>query len=427
MERRDAHAYDAVICGAGPAGAAAAILLARAGWSVLLVEQQRYPRQKVCGECMSAGSLALLDELGIGTAVREQAGPELRHVAWMGGEDTLVAELPPCVDGPYLFGRALGRDHLDCLLVERARGLGVELRQPAKLKAVRAHAAGFDCFIAAERGGLADRGGLGCDRVVAAPILIDAHGSWEAGPRQVGGAHSAPGLASLRAPGDLFGFKASFLESTLPAGLLPVLSFAGGYGGMVQAEDGRVTLACCLRRDVLRECRARAPGLPAGEAVERHLRVVCRGVDAAIGSARRHGPWYSVGPVRPGIHRALPDGPLRVGNAAGETHPLIGEGISMALQSAFLLVAELSRFSPARVDSAARRTIQQRYDKAWRSAFTRRLRFAGVFAQLAMRPVLSRSAAAVLRHWPGALTDAASWAGKARAPLVSSSPRAALT
>ena len=321
MERRDAHAYDAVICGAGPAGAAAAILLARAGWSVLLVEQQRYPRQKVCGECMSAGSLALLDELGIGTAVREQAGPELRQVAWMGGEDTLVAELPPCVDGPYLFGRALGRDHLDCLLVERARGLGVELRQPAKLKAVRAHAAGFDCFIAADRGGVADRGGLGCDRVVAAPILIDAHGSWEAGPRQVGGAHSAPGLASLRAPGDLFGFKASFLESTLAAGLLPVLSFAGGYGGMVQAEDGRVTLACCLRRDLLRECRARAPGLPRGRGPSSDICARSAAVSMRrSGSARRQGPWYSVGPVRPGIHRALPDGPLRVGNAAGETH-----------------------------------------------------------------------------------------------------------
>jgi flavin-dependent dehydrogenase len=421
MTRGRATSFDAVICGAGPAGTAAAILLARLGWRVMLVEQQRYPRQKVCGECMSAGSLALLDALGIGAAVRERAGPELREVAWIGGDARVIAELPPCHTGPYLYGRALGRDHLDTLLVERASRVGVELRQPAKLKAVRAHAAGFDCFLAA------DRGATDFERLVSAPIVIDAHGSWEAAPRALAGDPAPPGPAARRAPADLFGFKASFFGSTLPAGLLPVLSFAGGYGGMVQAEDGRVTLACCIRRDTLRACRARAPGLPAGEAVERYLRASCSGVEAALAHARRSGPWHSVGPVRPGIHRAEPSGPLCVGNAAGETHPLIGEGISMALQSSFLLVQELRGLTPARIDADVRQAVAHRYGKAWRAAFTRRARFAAVFAQLAMRPALSRPAAAILRHWPGALTDAARWAGKAGAPFVSYSPRAALS
>jgi flavin-dependent dehydrogenase len=419
--RRGAGPFDAVICGAGPAGAATAILLARAGWRVMLVEQQRYPRQKVCGECMSAGSLTLLDALGIGAAVRRKAGPELRQVAWMGGEDRVIAELPPCLDGPYLFGRALGRDHLDALLVERARGLGVELRQPVRLKAVRAHAAGYDCGLAAARGAEAH------EQVVSTRIVVDAHGSWEAAPRAIGVDPAPTGLASRRSPADLFGFKASFFGSTLAAGLLPVLSFAGGYGGMVQAEDGRVTLACCIRRDMLQQCRARAPGLGAGEAVERYLRASCRGVDLALERAHRIGPWHSVGPVRPGVHRAAPHGALPVGNAAGETHPLIGEGISMALQSAFLLVAELGGLSPARIDAQVRETVRARYGEAWRSAFTRRLRFAAVFAHLAMRPTLSRPAAGLLRHWPGMLTDAARWAGKAGTPFVPSSPGAVLS
>ena len=63
---------DALIIGAGPAGAATAILLAQAGWQVILVEQHAYPRQKVCGECLTAGGLALLDELGVGAQVRER-------------------------------------------------------------------------------------------------------------------------------------------------------------------------------------------------------------------------------------------------------------------------------------------------------------------------------------------------------------------
>ena len=80
--------YDAIIVGAGPAGSSAAILLARAGWSIALVEKQRFPRRKVCGECIAASNLPLLDALGIGAEVAAQAGPELRGVALMRGDRT---------------------------------------------------------------------------------------------------------------------------------------------------------------------------------------------------------------------------------------------------------------------------------------------------------------------------------------------------
>ena len=71
--------FDAIIIGAGPAGSSAAILLARAGWSVALVEKQVFPRRKVCGECIAASNLPLLDALGIGDAFDAAAGPELRE------------------------------------------------------------------------------------------------------------------------------------------------------------------------------------------------------------------------------------------------------------------------------------------------------------------------------------------------------------
>src|SRR5450631_3586319 len=59
---------DALVIGAGPAGASVSIRLAQAGWRVVLVEQHEYPRQKVCGECIAAGNMTLIDELGIGLA-----------------------------------------------------------------------------------------------------------------------------------------------------------------------------------------------------------------------------------------------------------------------------------------------------------------------------------------------------------------------
>ena len=86
--------FDAIIVGAGPAGSSAAILLARAGWSVALVEKQSFPRRKVCGECIAASSLPLLDALGVGSVFTASAGPDLRQVALMQGEQIIKADLP---------------------------------------------------------------------------------------------------------------------------------------------------------------------------------------------------------------------------------------------------------------------------------------------------------------------------------------------
>ena len=116
--------FDAVIVGAGPAGSSAAILLAQAGWSVALIEKQRFPRRKVCGECIAASNLPLLEALGIGAEFEVAAGPELRRVALMRGDQKIVAELPAAPHEKYPWGRALGRETLDTLLLERARSTG---------------------------------------------------------------------------------------------------------------------------------------------------------------------------------------------------------------------------------------------------------------------------------------------------------------
>ena len=65
------HSFDAIVIGGGPAGSTAALLLARAGWSVALVERMAFPRRKVCGEFLSATNLPLLAELGVAAAFTE--------------------------------------------------------------------------------------------------------------------------------------------------------------------------------------------------------------------------------------------------------------------------------------------------------------------------------------------------------------------
>ena len=60
----EAEAFDAVVVGAGPAGSAAAAVLAEHGRSVLLLEKDVFPRHKVCGEFLSADALPSLDRIG---------------------------------------------------------------------------------------------------------------------------------------------------------------------------------------------------------------------------------------------------------------------------------------------------------------------------------------------------------------------------
>jgi menaquinone-9 beta-reductase len=404
---------DALIIGAGPAGASAAIRLATAGWHVILIEQHRYPRHKVCGECIAAGSWALLDELGVGAELRQLAGPDLRQVGWMGSDRTLIAQMPACPDGPYRYGRALGRDYLDSVLVERARSLGVTVLQPARLLGVSGVAGCFECryeMRSHQRGGATQ---LRTEGTLRAAVVIDAHGSWERGPAV---SSTEPG-AARRVPAsnsDLLAFKASFQNARLPSGFLPVIALNGGYGGMVIADHGRTTLACCIRRDALERCRREAPGEAAGAAIESYLRRSCHGVAEALRDAQRDGPWLSVGPVRPGVRIAASDGVLRVGNAAGETHPLIGEGIGMALQSAALLAAQLARKPPLAHHSTHFDRIQRMYAAQWRHQFASRLRIAQLYAYIAMNPSLNPTAQRVFARLPQTLTFAARMAGKAR-------------
>lgn len=410
---------DALVIGAGPAGAATAIWLAAAGWRVVLVERQTYPRQKVCGECISAGTLSLLDALGVGLAVRAIAGPELRQLCWISPRATVLAQFPPCTAGADRYGCAVGRDHLDELLLERARRLGVEVLQPATVCSVGGAPGRFECVIAGPtRQPRAGAYGYRMEQTRRVRVLIDAHGSWERPPTRLDAGASARVERAALLDADLFAFKASLRNTALTPGLLGVISIASGYGGIVIADGGRTTLACCIRRDRLSMCRAQWPGTTAGTAVGEYLRRSCPALRGLLASARHDGPWLTVGPIRPGIRVGVDGDVFRVGNAAGEAHPLIGEGISIALQSAGLLAEHLLSEPVARLGRRLTHELNRRYAAAWRDAFAARLRWAAWYAHTAMHPLCAAPAQLLLHRWPSLLTVAARWAGKASRPTV---------
>src|SRR6185437_6523364 len=115
-----------IVVGAGPAGCIAAISLARQGHRVALIEQHRFPRDKVCGECLSAVAIETLARLDLKTAVHKLNPMPLTRcelIAPSGAVATIDLPLP-------MWG--LSRFALDAALLEAARQAGAEIHQPAR-------------------------------------------------------------------------------------------------------------------------------------------------------------------------------------------------------------------------------------------------------------------------------------------------------
>ncbi len=393
--------YDAIIVGAGPGGSTAAILLATAGWSVALVEKQTFPRRKVCGACISAGNLPLLATLGIAEEFARVAGPELREVALYCNDRVIRAPFPAMRNTAYPWGRALGRETLDVMLLERARKVGATVWQPCSLRQIHGRAGAFACQVEMRSGP--------DSHMLRAPVLIMANGSWERDP---GGTRPV-----VRRAGDLFAFKTTFSRPSLPPGVLPVISFEGGYGGLVIAENGLLILAGCIRRDVLKAWRTLAPGQTAGEAFEAYLRHTTEPLRQALRGARRESPWLGSGPIQTGIRSPWrsSDGRLMIGNAAAEAHPIIGEGISMAMQSAWLLCSRLIDAGRAGGSAHALRHASIKYANQWKRTFAPRVHLAAAVARMAMKPSLVPLVWPLIGHAPALLTTIARGVGKARA------------
>src|SRR6476619_5370237 len=162
------HDVDALVVGGGPAGAAAAALLARGGWRVLLVEKQRFPRRKVCGEFISETSWPLLQELGLDSCLRAQAGPRVRRVAVFVGEREVAATVSS--RAPNHGGRAIGRELLDTALINPAQALGATVLRRWTLSGIEDAGDDYAWRLSRVRG----EETMAC----RARLLIAAHGSW---------------------------------------------------------------------------------------------------------------------------------------------------------------------------------------------------------------------------------------------------------
>jgi 2-polyprenyl-6-methoxyphenol hydroxylase-like FAD-dependent oxidoreductase len=385
------NTLDIVVIGAGPAGATAALALARAGLSVAIVEKAAFPRRKVCGEFISATTWPILRSLGAADTFAALGGPPVRHVGLFAGDAVVTSAMPAPAVGEA-WGRAVPREILDTALLELAVSAGARLWQPFSVEAY-SKVAGVH-LVSLEAAG-------GSRLELRARAVVAAYGSWERAP--------GDGTRAPRRDSDLIGFKAHFEAARLDRGLMPLVLFPGGYGGMVHTGPDRVGFSCCVRRDALRAWRKRYPGT-AGDALFAHVMRSCGGFRDALEGARRSQPWLSAGPIRPGFRPLFDDGIFAIGNAAGEAHPLVAEGISMGIQSGWLLGRELA--TEGSLAAGSLEAAGRRYSRTWRRHFALRVRAASAFATLTAAPIVGAAGIALLRSMPFLLTLGAWWSGK---------------
>jgi len=293
----DRAAWDVVVIGAGPGGSLAARLLALRGRSVLLVEKSVFPRWKVCGACLGAAGVGVLERCGLGDrlgAIGARAVP--RAEIWWGGRSGSVR----------LKGMmTVSRNAMDSALAESAAAAGAEVRY-----GVRATASPDGCVRL-----VADDG----DAEVRAGAVINA-----------GGLRAARGEESSVRPDAWIGLGATSACDGFGDWALTMVVGARGYVGRIVTEDGRANWGAAFDPGLVKDA-----GSP-GEAVAR----LCAG--------NTHGwsPPMTGWVGTPALTRrvAVIDGLVcRVGDAAGYVEPITGEGMSWALLGAEALVPVIDR------------------------------------------------------------------------------------
>jgi geranylgeranyl reductase family protein len=304
------RSFDAVVVGAGPAGSVAALVLARAGASVALVDKAAFPRDKACGDLVGPRGVQVLADLGL-TVPSAGQGSDLLAV----GPSGRASRLPAFPGRSYPgHGVVAPRTGFDGALREAAIAAGAHPVR-ARIAAVEAGPAGSLRTVVGSDG-----------QRLAAGAVIGADGALSPVARLAG---------MLRPETALWGFAVrAYLPAEVPLPLLVLLDAAPwriypGYGWLFPGADGQANVGIGvglgstrrpvpLRDDLARFCALLArrgdirPGVQPGPVMGGWLRMGGSGTPPAAGNV------------------------LLVGDAAGLINPLQGEGIGPAMVSARL-------------------------------------------------------------------------------------------
>ena len=350
--------YNVLIIGGGLAGLTAAIHLAEKGLSVCLLEKERYPHHKVCGEYVSNEIMPYLNSLGI--SVTEMSVPiDTLQLSTVSGQ-SLEMELP-------LGGVGISRYALDNCLYKRAQELGVTFVFQV-VTSIRFITNVFRCI---------DKN----EAEYEAEIAIGAYGKRSLIDKQLN-------RDFISQKSSWLGVKCHFEYLDFPNNKVALHNFNGGYGGLSRTETGAVNFCYLASYESFKKYKS---------------------IDAFNSEVVRKNPY-----LEEFLSKAKPifDSPLTIaqisfapkktienhvimcGDAAGLIHPLCGNGMAMAIHSAKIAAESILEYFDK--EECDRKRLELDYTAEWKENFSKRLATGRKLQSVLLNESLSKIAMATV-------------------------------
>jgi flavin-dependent dehydrogenase len=319
-----ARAYDVVVVGGGPGGSSTAAHLARAGLRVGLFERETFPRFHV-GESLLPATLPLFDRLGVHAVIAERGFQVKRGATFYDQESGLqhtfyFQEGKPWPSHSYQVPRA----EFDAILLEHARKQGVDVHQPATLDSVSLDADGVSAMAVQH----------GQTFAVRAAFLVDASGRDGFLAARVGQRERRPNLGKVA----LFAhFRGAARASGIDEGNIQIHIFEDGWFWWIPLAGDLTSVGSVLHARTVRDWGGSL------EALYREMSRRCRRVGRGLEGAEQVTPLYRAANFAYVNRPVVGDRFLAVGDAVAFVDPIFSGGVHIAMQSAELAAAAITR------------------------------------------------------------------------------------
>jgi flavin-dependent dehydrogenase len=354
--------YDVIIAGAGPAGSSAAIHLAQRDISVLLVEQKKFPRAKLCGEFISPECERHFENLGVADDINSPGPAKITDTIFYSARGHHLTIPSRWFGGSAAFG--LSRAVMDDVLLRRAQACGVSVLEGWSVsEPVRSGSNVLGVKVKLD----------GDEREYRAPVTLDATGRARLLTRKlnVGEPRSKPGLIA---------FKVHLRKTRVAPNTCEIYFYPEGYGGLSSVENEISNLCFIISAEAVR----RHNSTP--ELVVREILMKNRRAAFTLAQAQPETEWLSASWERFGRQQPSPaKGLLAVGDAAAFIDPFTGSGMLMAFESGAVAADVITRH---RGDFAAD-ALRSDYATEYRRKFDSRLRICSWLRRAAFRPRLA--------------------------------------
>ena len=362
------------IAGAGPAGSSLAIRLAQFGFETVLIERERFPRQKLCGEFISPECLAHFERLDVLDEMLDAGGDRIFETRFFETRGRSVA-VPSKWFGQGDFALSLSRAEMDHQLLKRAKEAGCKVLEATTITGLESSNGQIRNLKARSEDGIVSD--------INADIFVDATGrsrvlSKLAEKQKKRSAHTSVKPA-------LVGFKNHLSGVQLEKGFCEIYSFAGGYAGLSHVENGVANLCFLIKAKTVRQI-----GSDAKKLIEQAVFKNGRAFET-LRDATATGEWLAVSIDSFGTRATAPAVNLfTIGDAASFIDPFTGSGMVMAFESAQVL---------AEVIAAHHRsceTIGNEYLLAYKKKFRSRLLLCSALRRTALMPNLATAVVSIL-------------------------------